>query len=85
MIERTILDDDHAFGHHVRVSLIVNLTWGDSWRRPKEGLGRVVDEVADAAALIPKPKSPEDRASSSTSTCREPYGSTSVRASGWAR
>ena len=31
------------------MGLEVNVTWGDSWRRPKEGLGRVVDGVQAAA------------------------------------
>lgn len=37
------------FGHDAYVGLEVNVTWGDSWRRPKGGLGRVVDRVQAAA------------------------------------
>ena len=32
------------------MALEVNVTWGDSWRQPKAGLGSVVDRVQHAAA-----------------------------------
>ena len=41
------------------MGILVNLTWGDSWRRPKEGLGRVVDQVQAAGALR-MPTGPDD-------------------------
>lgn len=44
------------------MGLEVNVTWGDSWRRPKEGLGRVVDQVQDAAPATRETWSPGDPA-----------------------
>jgi hypothetical protein len=42
------------------MGILVNLTWGDSWRRPKEGLGRVVDQVQAAGSALPKPTGADD-------------------------
>lgn len=32
------------------MALELNVTWGDSWRRPRAGLGAVVDRVQQAAS-----------------------------------
>jgi hypothetical protein len=42
------------------MGILVNLTWGDSWRRSKEGLGRVVDQVQAASSALPKPAGHND-------------------------
>jgi hypothetical protein len=42
------------------MGVLVNVTWGDSWRRPKEGLGRVIDGIQALGGQLPKPMSPED-------------------------
>lgn len=47
-------------GHAARMGLLVNLTWGDSWRKPKEGLGHVVDSITVASQNVAKPTSPDD-------------------------
>ena len=40
------------------MGLLVNVVWGDSWRRPKEGLGRVVDSIQ--ADPLPEPANADD-------------------------
>ncbi|MFC7490220.1 MULTISPECIES: hypothetical protein [unclassified Knoellia] len=42
------------------MGLLVHLTWGDSWRRPKEGLGRVVDAIQKMSTNMPKPVDADD-------------------------
>lgn len=46
--------------HDLPVGILVNLTWGDSWRRPKAGLGRVVDAIQQTSRGLPKPTGPDD-------------------------
>ena len=43
-----------------RMGLLTHLTWGDSWRRPKEGLGRVVDGIQARSKELPKPVDADD-------------------------
>lgn len=43
-----------------RMGLLTHLTWGDSWRRPKEGLGRVVDGIQAKSKELPKPMDADD-------------------------
>jgi hypothetical protein len=42
------------------MGLLVHVIWGDAWRRPREGLGRVVERVQRASLATPKPAGPED-------------------------
>lgn len=42
------------------MGLLTHLTWGDSWRRPKEGLGRVVDGIQVKSRELPKPSDADD-------------------------
>lgn len=42
------------------MGLLLHLTWGDSWRRPKEGLGLVVDRIQAVSGQLPKPTGPDD-------------------------
>ncbi|GAB3881153.1 hypothetical protein [Terrabacter terrigena] len=42
------------------MGLLTHLTWGDSWRRQKEGLGRVVDAIQAKSINMPKPIGPDD-------------------------
>ncbi|MDU0315232.1 hypothetical protein RKE38_16150 [Phycicoccus sp. M110.8] len=42
------------------MGLVTHLTWGDSWRRPKEGLGRVVDGIQRKSGELPKPVDADD-------------------------
>jgi len=49
-----------AMRHDARMGLLVNVTWGDSWRRPKEGFGRVVERIQAASVALPKPTGPDD-------------------------
>jgi len=51
-----------ALWHSRTVALIVNVMWGESLRRPREGLGRVVDRVQAAARELPLQESPDDGA-----------------------
>jgi hypothetical protein len=43
-----------------RMGLVTHLIWGDSWRRPKEGLGRVVDGIQAKSKELPKPMGADD-------------------------
>lgn len=47
-------------GHAAGVGVLTHVTWGDSWRRPKEGLGRVVDSIQARSAQLPKPSDADD-------------------------
>ena len=53
-----------AFGGRLRdashMGLVTHLTWGDSWRRPKAGLGRVVDGISAKSKELPKPMDADD-------------------------
>jgi hypothetical protein len=42
------------------MGVVTHLAWGDSWRRPKEGLGRVVDGIQAKSAELPKPTEADD-------------------------
>jgi hypothetical protein len=42
------------------MGLLTHLTWGDSWSRPKEGLGRVVDGIQAKSKELPKPMDADD-------------------------
>jgi hypothetical protein len=42
------------------MGLLTHLAWGDSWRRPKEGLGRVVDAIQKKSTNMPKPVDADD-------------------------
>lgn len=46
--------------HSSRMGLLTHLTWGDSWRRPKEGLGRVIDGIQSKSGEMPKPVDASD-------------------------
>ena len=46
--------------HAAHMGLVTHLTWGDSWRRPKEGLGRVVDGIQRKSGELPKPVDADD-------------------------
>lgn len=47
-------------GHDLWVGVLVYVVWGDAWRRPREGLGRVVDSVQQASLALPKPAGLDD-------------------------
>ena len=47
-------------GHAARMGILTHLTWGDSWRRPKEGLGQVVDGIQRKSGELPKPVDAND-------------------------
>jgi len=42
------------------VGVLVHVRWGDAWRGPREGLGRVVDRVQHASLALPKPAGADD-------------------------
>ena len=43
------------------MGIVVNLTWGDSWRQPKEGLSRVIKSIQETSAQsLPKPVDADD-------------------------
>jgi hypothetical protein len=42
------------------MGVVTHLAWGDSWRRPKEGLGRVVDGIQAKSAELSKPTEADD-------------------------
>lgn len=42
------------------MGLLTHLTWGDSWRGPKEGLGRVIDGIQMKSGELPKPVDASD-------------------------